>query len=111
MIYLMIVIIGAIIGTISYIMYNKITTSRSKNDLSEPIIKKSTGNKSLVLLDYGKNRETVLATLRQITGLDSETANKISQNLPATIYSNISDEEADLNKKALEFVGANVEIK
>ncbi len=74
-------------------------------------IKKSTGNKSLVLLDAGNNKATVIATLRQIMGIDLPTAQNMVNNVPTAILSNISDKEADINKAALEFVGAKLEIK
>ena len=72
---------------------------------------KSTGNKSLVLVDCGSNKATVMATLRQITGLDYVAAKNIVESTPAVFMSNVSDKEADMNKKALEYVGATVEIK
>ena len=74
-------------------------------------IKKSTGDKSLVLISAGDNKATVLATLRQITGIDYNEAKKLVDSAPSVLMSNISEAEADLNKKALEFVGAKLEIK
>ena len=74
-------------------------------------IKKSTGEKSLVLISAGENKATVMATLRQITGLDYYEAKKLVDSAPSVLMSNISEAEADLNKKALEFVGAKLEIK
>ena len=52
-----------------------------------------------------------MATLRQITGLDYAGAKKVVELVPTTFMTSISDKEADLTKKALEFVGAKVEIK
>lgn len=77
----------------------------------EPAIVKGSGNKTLVLKDAGVNRATVMATLRQITGLDYNSAKRIVESAPSVIMAKISDKEADLTKKALEFVGATVEIK
>lgn len=74
-------------------------------------IKKSTGKRKLVLLNSGDNKATVMATLRQITGLDYNAAKTIVDSVPTTVMMNISDREAILNKKALEFVGANCEIR
>jgi ribosomal protein L7/L12 len=74
-------------------------------------IKKSTGSKSLVLISAGDNKATVMATLRQITGIDYNEAKKLVDSAPSVLMSNISEAEADLNKKALEFVGAKLEIK
>lgn len=86
----------------------------SKNSIrieKSPLIKKGTGKNSLVLLDAGANKATVMATLRQITGLNYEEAKKVVELVPSTFMASISDREADLTKKALEFVGAKVEIK
>ena len=52
-----------------------------------------------------------MATLRQITGLDYKEAKNVVESVPSTFMTNISDKEADLTKKALEFVGAKVEIR
>lgn len=80
----------------------------SKNSIhieKAPVIDKGTGNNSLVLIDAGS------ATLRQITGLGYADAKKVIEFIPTTFMTSISDKEADLTKKALEFVGAKVEIK
>lgn len=74
-------------------------------------IKKSTGKRKLVLLTSGDNQATVMATLRQITGIDYNAAKAIIETVPTTVMMNISDREALLNKKALEFVGAKCEIR
>lgn len=86
----------------------------SKNSIhveKAPVINKGTGKNSLVLLDAGANKATVMATLRQITGLGYADAKKVIEFIPTTFMTSISDKEADLTKKALEFVGAKVEIK
>lgn len=75
------------------------------------IIKKSTGTYSLILVDCGANKATVMATLRQITGLDYMAAKNIVESVPVVFMTDISNKEADLTKKALEFVGAKVDIK
>ena len=74
-------------------------------------IAKSTGEKSLVLINAGDNKATVMATLRQITGIDYDEAKKLVDSAPSVLMNNISEKEAELNKKALEFVGAKLEIK
>jgi ribosomal protein L7/L12 len=74
-------------------------------------IRKTTGRRKLVLVNHGENRATVLATIRQITGIDYNTAQNIVNRTPSVIMTNISDAEADLTKQALEFVGAKCEIK
>lgn len=86
----------------------------SKNSIrveKPPVINKGTGKNSLVLLDVGANKATVMATLRQITGLGYADAKKVIEFIPTTFMTSISDKEAYLTKKALEFVGAKVEIK
>jgi ribosomal protein L7/L12 len=75
------------------------------------VITRTTGNKALVMLDAGVNKATVMATLRQITGIDYNSAKQVVEHLPSEFMVNISEKEADLTKKALEFVGATVEIK
>lgn len=74
-------------------------------------IAKSTGAKSLVLINAGDNKATVMATLRQITGIDYNEAKRLVDSAPSVLMANISEKEAELNKKALEFVGARLEIK
>lgn len=74
-------------------------------------INKKTGSRSLTMLDSGINKATVMATLRQITGIDYVSAKQIVYSTPKTFMINISDKEADLTKQALEFVGAKIEIK
>ena len=81
------------------------------NTNNKDAVVKSTGTKSLVLVDCGANKATVMATLRQLTGLDYTSAKNIVESTPAVFLSNISEKEADMNKKALEYVGATVEIK
>ena len=89
----------------------EVADNKTKKTESNLTIKKKTGNNSLVLLDAGDNKVTVMATLRQITGLDYATAKNLVNSVPSTIRTGISDKEADLTKKALEFVGAKIEIK
>lgn len=83
---------------------------KNKNVNSSPIVK-STGTRSLVLLDAGVNKATVIATLRQIMAIDAATAQSMVNAAPTTILKNVSDTEAVMNKKALEFVGAKLEVK
>lgn len=73
-------------------------------------IQKTTGKKKLVLLNQGKNQATVLATLRQITGVDYDKAKSIVYSAPSTVMTNISEQEASISKQALEFVGAECKI-
>ena len=64
-------------------------------------IAKSTGAKSLVLINAGDNKATVMATLRQITGIDYNEAKRLVDSAPSVLMANISEKEAELNKKAL----------
>jgi len=75
------------------------------------VIKKNTGQHSLILVEVGENKATVMATLRQITGITYDHAKWIADAAPTAFITDISADEADLTKKALEFVGAKVEIK
>ena len=75
------------------------------------IIEKNTGSKNLAIVDAGDNEATVMATLRQITGISYDHAKWIIKAVPTVFMTNISAEEADMTKKALEFVGAKVEIQ
>lgn len=73
-------------------------------------ISKSTGRRKLILLNGGDNKATVMATLRQIANVDYQKAKDIVEKAPSTVMVNISDREAILNKRALEYVGAKCEI-
>ncbi|MBE7713272.1 MAG: hypothetical protein E7Z87_05975 [Cyanobacteria bacterium SIG26] len=75
------------------------------------VIKRTSGKNNLIMVDAGENKATVMATLRQITGIDYRTAKQIVDTVPSQFLANISDKEADLTKKALEFVGAKIEIR
>jgi ribosomal protein L7/L12 len=75
------------------------------------VIEKNTGSNNLYLASYGENKATVMATLRQITGITYDHAKWIINAVPTVFIKNISADEADLTKKALEFVGAKVDIK
>lgn len=94
---------------IDNININKLKSALKPNNKDAVI--KTTGTKSLVLVDCGVNKATVMATLRQLTGLDYAAAKNIVESAPAVFMSNISEKEADMNKKALEYVGVKVEIK
>ena len=76
-----------------------------------PLISRNTGNKSLRIVNAGNNKATVVATLRHITGIDTKSAKTIVNKAPMVFMSGISYQDADMTKKALECVGASVEIK
>lgn len=90
-------------------LWAKITGKFSKKN-NKYIITRNTGTKSLKMLTTGENKATVLATLRQITGIDYDSAKNIVEGAPSTFMVNISEQEANMTKQALEFVGAKVEI-
>ena len=94
-----------------FLKFNIKQKSAKKITNSPYEIIKNTGDNSLVLLDAGENKATVMATLRQITSIDYESAKHIVNNVPCIFMSKISEDEANLTKKALEFVGAKIEIK
>ena len=75
------------------------------------IIKKNNGSHNLLLADVGENKATVMATLRQVTGITYDHAKWIADAAPAIFMTGLSDDEADMTKKALEFVGAKIEIQ
>lgn len=90
---------------------NNIKTEIGFVKQNKSTIDKSTGKRKLVLVNCGDNKATVMATLRQITGLDYNSAKSVVDSAPVTVMKNISDREAILNKRALEFVGARCEIR
>ncbi len=92
-------------------VFNSIVSNFSKKKSKICIITRDTGSKNLILASSGKNKATVLATLRQITGINYENAKNIVESTPAAFMRNVSEQEADMTQKALEFVGAKVEIK
>ena len=86
-------------------------TIKRKYSKHNYIIEKNTGSNSLYIASLGDNKATVMATLRQITGISYDHAKWIVNSAPTIFIKNISDDEADLTKKALEFVGAKIDIK
>ncbi len=114
---MLIIIVREILRKKFGIDMDKIDVANLKNikkqikSTQKPAIVKNTGERTLILKEAGANKATVMATLRQITGLDYNTAKDIVNSAPSIVMSNISDEEADLNKKALEYVGATIEVK
>jgi hypothetical protein len=87
------------------VYYKKIFGGRSF------IINKNTGERNLILKELGENKATVMATLRQVTGIPYDQAKWITEAVPTVVMTNISDAEAEMTKKALEFVGAKVDIE
>ena len=96
---------------VNYVKRLLSVTIKRKYSKHSYIIEKNTGSNSLYMSSLGDNGATVMATLRQITGISYDHAKWIVNSVPTVFIKNISDDEADLTKKALEFVGAKVEIK
>jgi ribosomal protein L7/L12 len=96
---------------LAIVRFVKINLKGLKPINTSSVIRRTTGNSRLVLLDAGTNKATVMATLRQITGVDYSTAKQLVESTPSQIYENVSEKEAVLTKKALEFVGATLEVK
>lgn len=100
-------------GSKKWLRITKMIVSKYYNKYkpkSSVMIKKKSGIRALKMITAGDNKETVLATLRQITDIDYDSAKKIVNSTPMIFMENISDQEADMTKKALEFVGAKIEI-
>lgn len=74
------------------------------------IIEKNTGTKDLAIVDVGDNEAMLMATLRQITGITYDHSKWIVKAVPTVFMTHISNDEAEITKKALEYVGAKVEI-
>lgn len=96
---------------INYIKRAFNVTVQRKYSRHSFVIERNTGSNALYLSSFGDNKATVLATLRQITGISRDHAKWIAEAVPTVFMRNISDDEADMTKKALEFVGAKVDIK
>lgn len=105
------IIMWVSISLITIGVISNVAKNISKQHIDSYTITRNTGNKNLILTDSGKNKATVLATLRQITGINYENAKSIVDSAPLTFMTKVSAQEADLTQKALEFVGAKVEIK
>lgn len=108
---MLIIISRDVIKNLYGIDIQEIEISEMFGQKSTTVIKRKTGTNSLTMLNPGENKATVLATLRQITGIDYKSAKKIiNKKTPSKFMTGISDKEAYLTRKALEFVGAEIEI-
>jgi ribosomal protein L7/L12 len=96
---------------VDIVKYKKLLKSKLQYVNKKFATKRTSGTKSLVLTDAGSNKATVMATLRQITGMDYSVAKNIVDSTPSEIISGATDKELNLTKKALEFVGATLEIR
>ena len=65
---------------------------------------------SVSLKDIGANKINVIKAVRSITTLGLKEAKDLVESAPAAVKEGVSQEEADVAKKALEEAGATVEI-
>ena len=65
----------------------------------------------VILTGFGDKKLNVIKVIREITGLGLKEAKDTVEGAPKTIKEGASKEDAEALKKALEEVGASVEIK
>ena len=65
----------------------------------------------VVMTSFGAEKIKVIKEVRGITGLGLAEAKKLVEEVPAKIKEAVSKDEAEEIKKALEAVGATVEVK
>ena len=65
----------------------------------------------VVLANVGSEKIKVIKVVRELTGLGLKEAKEVVDNAPKTLKEGIEKSEAEAIKKALEEVGATVEIK
>ena len=63
------------------------------------------------LTEIGANKIAVIKVVREITGLGLGEAKALVEGAPANVKENVSKEDAEALKKALEAAGATVELK
>ena len=63
------------------------------------------------LKEVGANKMAVIKAVRDLTGLGLKESKEIVDNAPKTVKENVSKEDADAAKAALEAAGAVVELK
>lgn len=66
---------------------------------------------TVVLKECGANKIAVIKAVREATGLGLMEAKALVEGAPANVKENVSKEEAEALKKALEAAGATVELK
>ncbi len=66
---------------------------------------------TVILADAGAEKIKVIKAVRDITGLGLKEAKAIVDGAPGTLKEGVSKDEAEAIKKALEEVGAKVELK
>ncbi|MBO5666615.1 MAG: 50S ribosomal protein L7/L12 [Firmicutes bacterium] len=65
----------------------------------------------VVLANVGSEKIKVIKVVRELTGLGLKEAKEVVDNAPKTLKEGIEKSEAEAIKKALEEVGATIEIK
>ncbi|AAW39784.1 50S ribosomal protein L7/L12 [Dehalococcoides mccartyi] len=66
---------------------------------------------NVILKDVGANKINVIKAVRELTSLGLKEAKDMVEAAPKAVKENVSKEEADAAKKALEAAGATIEIK
>ncbi|CUX95766.1 50S ribosomal protein L7/L12 [Candidatus Gullanella endobia] len=84
-----------------------VTVSESKP--SEAVEEKTEFN--VILSTIGVNKIAVIKAVRSIIGLGLKEAKDLVESTPAILKENISKDDAETLKKALEEAGASVEVK
>lgn len=78
-------------------------------DLTEAVEEKTEFD--VVLSAIGSNKIATIKAVRGITGLGLKEAKDLVESAPTTLKEGVSKDDADTLKKALEEVGASVEVK
>ena len=65
----------------------------------------------VVLKEAGASKLNVIKLVREVTGLGLKEAKEVVDGAPSTLKENVPTDEANAIKKALEEVGAKVELK
>ena len=66
---------------------------------------------TVTLVDAGASKMNVIKAVREITGLGLKESKELVDNAPKAVKENVSKEDAEAVKAALEAAGAKVEVK
>ena len=66
---------------------------------------------TVILAEVGESKMGVIKAVRELTGLGLKESKELVDGAPKPIKENVSKEEADAAKEAIEAAGAKVEIK
>jgi large subunit ribosomal protein L7/L12 len=66
---------------------------------------------TVVLLEFGANKVSVIKAVRELTGLGLKEAKDVVDGAPKTVKEGLSKADAEAAKKKLEDAGAKVELK